>query len=403
MDFSKKPNTKLQQLGPETFEGPAGIYVHIPFCHSKCPYCSFVSYQDMDANIKIRYMQALNQQAQDMAAHPWSRARKFHSLYIGGGTPSTVDASAMADFITACLDAFDFTVAPPKSPEVTMEVNPNTVNKAMLKRYRQAGVNRLSIGAQSFSDAMLKAIGRKHSAQDCIQATKHARDAGFTNISLDLMFGLPGQDLANWQNSLEAAVELAPEHLSVYELTIEQSTPFAEQVNNGDLDLPDEDVTLAMFELAQEIFSARGFVQYEISNYARKGFQSVHNINYWENGSYIGLGSGAVSCFSGLRIQSEKKPERFISMISGQHKPFKEAEFLPLYARFRESVIMGLRMVEGVSISRIEQQFGVTPGKYYGETIKALFSQGLLEEKDKRLRLTKRGMLLANRVMAQLV
>jgi oxygen-independent coproporphyrinogen-3 oxidase len=397
------PKTKQQQLSPDTFEGPAGIYVHIPFCHSKCPYCSFVSYQDVDVNVKNRYMQALNKQAQDMAAHPWSRARKFHSLYIGGGTPSTVVAPAMADFITACLDAFDFTAAPPKSPEVTMEVNPNTVNKAMLKRYRQAGVNRLSIGAQSFSNTMLKAIGRKHSVQDCIQATTHARDAGFTNISLDLMFGLPGQDLANWQNSLETAVELAPEHLSVYELTIEQSTPFAEQVKNEDLYLPDEDVTQAMFELAQEILSARGFVQYEISNYARKGFQSVHNINYWENGSYIGLGSGAVSCYSGLRIQSEKRPERFISMISGQHKPFKEAEFLPLYARFRESVIMGLRMVEGVSISRIEQQFGVTPEKYYGETIKALFFQGLLEEKDNRLRLTKRGMLLANRVMAQLV
>ena len=397
------PNIKEQQLGPETFEGAAGLYVHIPFCQTKCPYCSFVSYQNVDTDIKNRYMQALVQQAYDMARHPWSRARKFHSLYIGGGTPPTVDIPTMADFIAECLGAFDFSARSPEVPEVTMEVNPNTVNKAVLKRFRQAGVNRLSIGTQSFSDAMLKAIGRKHSAEDCILAVKHARDAGFTNISLDLMYGLPGQDRANWQNSLKAAVELAPEHFSVYELTIEQDTPFADQACQGRLDLPDEDVTLLMFEYALETLSARGYEQYEISNYARKGFQSIHNINYWENGSYIGLGSGAVSCFSGVRIHNEENPEQFIKMITVQQKPFKEAEFLPLYARFRESVIMGLRMTAGVSVSRLEKQFGMTPGKHYGETLESLLLQELLEEKDNRLRLTKRGVLLANSVMAQLV
>ena len=402
MVFSR-PNTKQQQLSPETFEGAAGIYVHIPFCQTKCPYCSFVSYQDVNANIKNRYMRALRQQARDMAKHPWSRARKFHSLYIGGGTPPTVDMSTMADFVTACLDGFDFTAVSPKAPEITMEANPNTVNKTMLERSIEAGINRLSIGVQSFSDAMLKGIGRKHSARDGIQAVQYARDAGFTNISFDLMFGLPGQDLASWKKSLEMAVELAPEHLSVYELTIEESTPFADQVRQGRLNLPDEDATLSMFELAQEILSARGYAQYEISNYARKGFQCIHNINYWENGSYVGLGSGAVSCFSGVRIQSEEAPQRFINMIKMQQKPFKEAEFLPLYARFRESVIMGLRMTKGVSISLLERQYGVTPHKYYGETLESLFKQKLLEEKDNRLRLTKKGMLLANRVMAQLV
>ena len=397
------PNKKEQQLSPETFEGAAGIYVHIPFCHTKCPYCSFVSYQDVDSDIKNRYMQTLVQQAYDMARHSWSRARKFHSLYIGGGTPSTVDIGTMADFIAECLDVFDFSAGSSKVPEVTMEVNPNTVNKALLKRFRQAGVNRLSIGTQSFSDAILKAIGRKHSAEDCILAVKHARDAGFTNISLDLMYGLPGQGLANWQNSLKTAVELAPEHFSVYELTIEKNTPFADQLCQGRLDLPGEDVTLAMFEHAREILPARGYEQYEISNYARKGFQSIHNINYWENGSYVGLGSGAVSCFSGVRIQNEENPERFIKMITMQQKPFKEGEILPLYARFRESVIMGLRMTAGVSISRLEKQFGLTPVEHYGEILELLLLQELLEEKDNRLRLTKRGMLLANRVMAQLV
>jgi oxygen-independent coproporphyrinogen-3 oxidase len=398
-----RPNKKQQQSGPETFEGHAGIYVHIPFCQSKCPYCSFVSYQDVDTNIKNRYMQALLCQAKDMARHPWSRARKFHSLYIGGGTPSTVTVSAMGDFIAACLEAFDFTSVSQKEPEVTMEVNPNTVNEAMLQKFRQAGINRLSIGTQSFSDSMLKAIGRKHSAQDAIQAVKFARAAGFTNISLDLMHGLPGQDLANWQKSLGMALDLAPEHLSVYELAIEKGTPFFEQERQGRLDLPNEKASLVMFEYARDILSASGYEHYEISNYARNRFQSVHNINYWENGSYLGLGSGAVSCFSGVRIQSEENPERFIDMITRQQKPFKEAEFLPIDARFRESVIMGLRMTAGVSISLLEKRYGMTPEKYYGETLKVLFEQKLLEEKNNRLRLTEKGILLANMVMAQLV
>jgi oxygen-independent coproporphyrinogen-3 oxidase len=398
-----KPNTKQQQLSPEAFEGPTGIYVHIPFCQTKCPYCSFVSYQDVDTETKNRYMQALGRQAQEMAKHPWSRARKFHSLYIGGGTPPSVDISAMTDFITECLDAFDFSAVLPEAPEVTIEVNPNIASKTALKRFRQAGVNRLSIGTQSFSNAILKVIGRKHSAQDCIQAMKHAREAGFANISLDLMYALPGQDRANWQKSLERAVELAPEHFSVYELTIEKGTPFADRVSLGRLDLPNENATLLMFEHAQEFLGARGYEQYEISNYARKGFRSRHNITYWENGSYIGLGSGAVSCFSGVRIQNEKAPNHFIDMITEGQKPFQEAEFLPLYARFRESVIMGLRMTAGVSITLLEKKFGVTPAEYYGETLESLFRQELMEKRGNRLRLTKKGMLLANRVMALLV
>ncbi|MFC1845338.1 radical SAM family heme chaperone HemW [Thermodesulfobacteriota bacterium] len=357
----------------------------------------------MDTNTKKRYMQNLLRQAQDMARHPWSKARKFHSLYIGGGTPSTVDVSAMAGFVAGCLEMFDFKALSRKEPEVTMEVNPNTVNEAMLKKFRQSGVNRLSIGSQSFSNAMLKVIGRKHSSQDVIQTVSFARDAGFTNISLDLMYGLPGQDLANWQNSIGAALELAPEHLSVYELTIEQDTVFYEQLQRGRLDLPKEEVSLAMFEYAREVLSASGYDHYEISNYARTGFQSIHNVNYWENGSYLGLGSGAVSCFSGVRVQSEKNPERFIEMIARQQLPFREAEFLSMKARFRESVIMGLRMTAGVSVSLLERRYGMTPVKYYGETLKVLFEQKLLEEKNDRLRLTEKGINLANLVMAQLV
>ena len=400
---SAKPNIKEPHLHPEASECPAGIYVHIPFCQSKCPYCSFVSYQDMNGEIKSNYIQALHRQALKMASQPWPRARTFHSLFIGGGTPSSVDTKMMAAFIAACLETFDFRAAPNKEPEVTLEANPNSINAEMLYRFRQAGVTRLSIGMQSFSDIMLKNIGRTHTAEECVNAFKLARIAGFKNINLDLMYGLPGQDAANWEKSLQQAVSLNPEHISVYELTIEPGTPFAELVSQERFQLPHEELILLMFERAQELLSENGYRQYEISNYARKGFECIHNINYWENGSYLGLGGGAVSCFSGVRIKSEENPARFIHMINTDRMPFKKAEFLPLYARFRETVIMGLRMTEGVSIVSLEKRFGVTPQIYYGKTLERLMRQQLLTEEKGRLRFTPRGLLLANWVMVQLV
>jgi len=392
-----------EQPAPETAEGPAGIYVHIPFCRSKCPYCSFVSFQDVGVGAKKAYMAALGRQAEEMAAHPWTRTRTFNSLYIGGGTPPTVDILELTAFIENCLKVFHLTSPCGERTEISLEANPNTVNLEMLKRLRQAGVNRLSLGIQSFSDIMLQSIGRKHSSQDGIRAAAWAREAGFSNISLDLMYALPCQDLATWQDSLDMVAALEPEHLSVYELTVEQGTPFAELKRQGKLALPDEDMALAMFERAQEFLSAQGYEQYEISNYARQGFQCIHNINYWENGSYIGLGSGAVSCFSGVRIKNEEDPVRFIEAVGQDIQPFKEAEILDLSARFRETVIMGLRMTAGVSLARLQERFGTTPEKYFGEDLASLIRDGLLEEHQGRLRLTQRGLPLANRVMACLV
>ena len=391
------------QPAPDTAEGPAGIYVHIPFCHSKCPYCSFVSFHDVDAGVKKAYMAALGRQTGELAIHPWTRDRIFHSLYIGGGTPPAVDISALAAFIENCLGAFRFTGPGGKRPEVTLEANPNTVNSEMLLRLRQAGVNRLSLGIQSFSDVLLRTIGRKHSAQDGIRAAAKAREAGFANISLDLMYGLPGQDLAAWQDSLERAAALEPEHLSVYELTVEQGTPFAELKGRGNLALPDEDMVLAMFERAREFLSGSGYEQYEISSYARRGFQCIHNINYWENGSYIGLGCGAVSCFSGVRVKNEEDPRRFIEAAGKGNHLYREAEILDLSARFRETVIMGLRMTAGVSLPGLQERFGMTPENYYGEVLVSLIRDGLLEMHQDRLRLSHRGLLLANQVMARLV
>ncbi len=398
-----KPLKGRSLFAPETAEGPAGIYVHIPFCRTKCPYCSFVSYPGVEKEVQNNYIRALGRQAQKIAEHPWSRSRKFQSLFIGGGNPPTIDSGRLAGFIGACLEAFDFSLATGKKPEVSLEANPNSVNPKMLENFLESGVNRLSLGVQVLSDSMLKKIGRKHSVEDSLKAYELARNAGFTNINLDLMYGLPGQDIASWEKTLQQAVALLPEHFSVYELTVEAGTPFAEQAAEGTLDLPPEDEILGMFEYAGKVLAAAGYSHYEISNYGRRGFACRHNINYWENGSYVGLGAGAVSCYSGVRFKNETDPQRFIQMLENDITPYAEAEFLPIQARFRESVIMGLRMTAGVSVARLKSRFGLVPTQYYGETLFRLKSQKLLEEVEGRLRFTQKGMVLANMVMAQLV
>jgi oxygen-independent coproporphyrinogen-3 oxidase len=261
----------------------------------------------------------------------------------------------------------------------------------------------LSIGTQSFSETMLKKIGRTHTILDNYRAFDLAREAGFANINLDLMYGLPDQDETIWQDTLQQALQLAPEHFSIYELTIESGTPFAEFVGNGKLKLPSEKTILAMFDLAREVLAADSFRHYEISNYGRPGYECIHNVNYWENGNYIGLGAGAVSCYSGARIKNEERPERFIELLNNNQPPYSEAEFLPLEARFRETIIMGLRLTEGVSIARLMERFGLTPQRYYGDLLNNLRGEGLLVEAANRLRLTRRGLVLANKIMEYLV
>jgi len=349
------------------------------------------------------YMLAIRSQAKKMAGHIWSKGREFHSLYIGGGTPTVVALEQLAVFIEECLTEFRFVDADGRSPEVSIETNPNAINREMLSRLKQIGVNRLSIGIQSFSDAMLQVLGRSHTSQEATRAVEYARSAGFRNLSLDLMYGLPGQTVDGWQQTLEKAIALSPEHLSVYELTVEDGTPFASMAKQGKLHLPSDENVLLMFKLAQELLTNSGFLQYEISNYGRPGLLCRHNINYWQNGSYLGLGAGAVSCFSGLRIRAILEPKEFVRLIKNNTYPYSEGEMLSLEARFRETVIMGLRMTEGVSCRRLFDRFGLTPHELYGTELTGFVEQGLLAEDGDRLRLTEKGLPLANQVLMHLV
>ena len=391
------------RVAPDTAESPAGIYVHIPFCRTRCPYCSFVSSPDAGEAIKSAYMQALMRQAVQMAGHPWCASRQFDSLFVGGGTPAVVDVEQLASFVQEIISLYRFRSIAGDRTEVSLETNPNTVNRAMLARLRKAGVNRLSIGVQSYSDALLQAIGRSHSVQDALDAVAYARREGYGNLSLDLMYGLPGQKLKTWQETLEKALEQAPEHLSVYELTVEPGTVFAELLVQGRLDLPHEDETASMFEQARQTLTAAGYAHYEISNYARPGFQCIHNINYWENGSYLGLGAGAVSCFSGFRVNSVAEHGRYAEMINRNILPFHDGEFLGLAPRFRETMIIGLRMTAGVAVQNLQDRFGMTPQDYYGATLDRFIQQGLLTQKDGWIRLTDMGLPVANQVLSELV
>ncbi len=334
-----------------------------------------------------------------MAAHPWVQQATFASFFIGGGTPTIYDEQSLYRILSKCLRLFTFT----EQPEITIEANPNTLSFAKLTALKEAGINRLSIGIQSFSDRLLRILGRSHTKADALTVLEMARRAGFANISMDLIYGLPEQDVEDWQHGLETAGDFGPEHFSLYELTIEKDTPFGLLARQGKLQLPEEDTVIAMEGLTRAFMGEKGFEQYEISNYSRPGFRCGHNINYWRNGSYLGLGAAAVSCLSGLRIRNIADPAMYCRLLAYGDMPFDEGEFLAKAARFRETVIMGLRMLEGVDINTLKERFGISIIDYYGQNLKEFLDHDLVELDQGFLRLTINGLPVANQVLAKLV
>jgi len=385
----------------DSSDGPAGLYIHIPFCHSKCPYCSFNSYPETDPTALANYIAVLKHHLRLLAAHPWVASLRFDTLYIGGGTPTVYSPEALADLIDTCRAGLPFNSS--DITEITVEANPNTVTLEKLQGLKRAGINRLSIGCQSFSDPLLQTLGRSHSRADAETAVRNARVAGFDNISLDLMYGLPEQTVPDWRQTLETAVGLEPDHFSIYELTIEEDTPFAGRLRAGEIVLPEEEAVLQMEKIGREVMAGSGYERYEISNYGRPGFQSRHYTIYWQNGTYLGLGAGAVSFFDGFRVRNVADYGNYSRLVHDGQYPFHDGECLSQEASFRETIIMGLRMTRGVSCDRLQQRYGVTPAAYYGNTLQRLLQERLLEMHRDYLRLTDRGLLLANQVLAQLV
>ncbi len=390
------------------------LYVHIPFCRQRCAYCDFNTHVGLES-LYVDYERALTQNLARLATR--YREASIRTVYFGGGTPSLLPPALFSRFFTSL--ARYFTLA--EDAEITLEANPGTVDVANLQQLRRIGVNRLSLGVQTTFAEELALLGRIHTWDEACAAVLAARQAGFDNLSLDLIYGLPGQSLARWAATLERVLELAPEHLSLYALTLEAATPLAQAVAMGELPTPDPDAAAEMYDLAAEHLLAAGFWQYEISNWARgvvapdalwqlppdgrteaiSPWVGRHNLVYWRNEPWLGVGAGAHSWYRQRRWVNLPNPSAYIAALRARHTPRMETEVISGALERGETMMMGLRLAEGVSAARFQARFGVTLEDVYGETLRRLVALGLLICDGGRVRLTPRARLVGNQVFGE--
>lgn len=374
---------------------PLSLYLHIPFCLSRCNYCDFNTYL-LDPALCAAYLEALGREIAAWTRAPEVAGRPVETLFVGGGTPSLLAPAALATLLERCRRGFPVA----SEAEVTLEANPGTVDGAKLRGYRAAGVNRLSFGVQSFEDRLLRAIGRLHSAGDVGRAVGRAREAGFDNLNLDLMFGLPGQTAADWDRTLDRALALGPEHLSVYGLTLEEGTQMTALVRAGRVSLPGEEAEAAMYERTLARLAAAGYEQYEVSNFARPGRRCRHNLRYWEGGDYLGLGAGSHSHLDGRRFHNHLQPRHYAAEVAARGTAIAGEERLEPSARVGEAFMLGLRLRDGVDLAALEARYGAAPVRARAPALAAFDAAGLVERRGSRVRLTERGLLVANEVLA---
>ena len=375
----------------------AGVYLHIPFCRSRCSYCDFATDVFKSAEIVESYVDALCREISNFKFQISNSENFIETIYFGGGTPSLLSAKQLETILKTVHEIFSVT----KDAEVTMEMNPATVLLETLKDYRNLGVNRASFGAQTFDDAELKRLARKHTANDVRETIELLRKADFTNVSFDLIAGLPRQTLADWRRNLSEALKLNPEHLSLYLLEIHQSTPLAEQIRSGRQPLPDEDLAAEMYEILLETVSQNGFKQYEISNFARPNYESKHNSKYWTLDAVYGFGCSAHS-FDGVKTRwsNERDTAKYVALIERENSAIVQKETIDAASEF---VFLGLRLTEGIDLNEYEKRFGIDLIGKYAEEIMRLKDLQLIEFDDKYLRLTGKGALFSNEVFAVFV
>lgn len=410
-----------------------GIYIHIPFCVKKCPYCDFTSYTPERLPEK-EYINALIREME--VRGKGAETKSVETIYLGGGTPSLLSPKSIETILGAISKYFKI-IPPHPTPfdavrselvegvngsqdrphpqverEITLEINPGTVNLEKLKGYRDAGVNRLSIGVQSLNDGLLTTLGRIHNRQQALGAYEDAREAGFDNIGIDLIHSIPGESLSDWKRELKEVALLGPEHISAYSLTIEEDTPFHSLLQRGVLALPSEETQVDMFLATEEILKKAGYEHYEVSNYALPGFRSRHNQIYWKGGEYLGLGVSAHSYISGRwsvvsgqrkRTANTSSLKEYFQLIEEKGNAAIEEEILTKEKAMSEAVFLGLRMMEGISVWDFEERFGIEIETAYPDAISELTRKGLLERTQGHLRLTKQGLLLLNEVSVRFV
>lgn len=376
-----------------------GLYLHIPFCERRCHYCDFNTYEGM-TDLAQDYCAALAQDLRASAAGgPGPVAGGLRSVYFGGGTPSLLEPDLLLGLLEQARASFGLA----QDAEVTVEVNPGTAQTAALERLRLGGVNRISFGFQAAQDRHLQALGRIHSAAQSDEAWHQARAAGFDNISLDLMFGLSGQTMEEWCQSLDWALERAPEHVSFYGLTIEPGTRFHHWRGQGHLPLPDDDLQADMYEAGVAAMDRAGLAQYEISNFARPGRKAMHNQMYWRNVNTLGLGAGAWSFVDGERSGRIKQPQAYIQALAQGRDPRVERERLQGREARAEEATLALRLNEGLDLAAWQQRHGRGFDEEFGPDLDQPWRAGYLQRREGRLSLTRQGRLLSNQVFISLL
>lgn len=387
------------------------LYLHIPFCKQRCSYCDFVTYSGK-AHLIPKYLDALRKELL-IQVNLMNRKISLKSVYFGGGTPSIVPVEMYGEILKGIRENFLLE----EDAEISMEINPGAISEEFLKNAKEFGINRLSIGMQSANDQELKFLGRIHRFKDVRETFALARVSGFSNINLDLIFGLPGQIMKDWERSISAAIELLPEHVSIYSLSIEHDTPLGKLLQSGDIKMISDDLAAEMYDLADDLLTHSDYVHYEISNWARKSqsgqtLYSIHNLQYWLNEPYIGLGAGAHSCYDGWRLENTGDLEEYIQMISkpaDQKQPFSPVNFdaikIDAFTSMQETMMLGLRLVkDGVDLERFFQKYGVRAEDVFSKEIAKLAKRGLIEFiEQNHLRLAKKGILLGNQVFLEFV
>jgi oxygen-independent coproporphyrinogen-3 oxidase len=381
-----------------------GIYLHIPFCRARCSYCDFNTYVGLD-DLFGPYVRALEQEVRrskgaeeherDTFAplHPCTSA---HTIFFGGGTPSLLTPQQIGDLIRACRETFDM----PMQFEATAECNPGTVTTEYLRGLREQGVNRLSFGAQSAQPEELKLLGREHDWASVVSAVRSARDAGFDNVNFDLIFGLPYQSLDSWRSTVKEALALDPDHISLYALTIEQGTPMYDWTRRGEVPFPDPDLAADMYDHAEDALGAAGYDHYEISNWCKPGRACQHNLIYWRNEPYYGLGAGAHGSTITRRRWNVRRPADYITRIERNETVEMNGEDIDGATSRGETMMLGLRLLnEGVTHERFAQRYGAPMMQFYARELDEGVAKGLIEITAERVKLTERGRFVSNQVM----
>ncbi len=376
----------------DTSDKGAGCYVHLPFCDRICPYCDFAVVEFKAERVQ-RYLNALHAELERADISLGG----VQTIYLGGGTPSALSVEQLGALLAALFERFGLK---PGSIECTLEANPSR-NSADLSAYREAGITRLSVGVQSFNDPELHRLGRTHSADEAENYIAQARRAGHANISIDLIAGVPGQTLGTFRSSLERALACEPEHVSVYALTIEAGTPYATWFQKDPKAFPDDDTAADLLEAAHATLSSAGFRHYELSNFARPGFESAHNSGYWRQRDCLALGMSACGYHAGARTRNIKRYQGYCEAIEAGRSPVEETERLRLPERMGEAAMLALRTAEGIADQDFRERFGVEPSVAFAAARKKCCDAGLLEVDGSGVRLTPRGRLLANSVCTE--